>query len=210
MALLYDECDFAIGDSKYNKMPSKVEEVQVWNKTLSPEEIKASMYGYTEIPEGLVAYYLPEVAETTTIENLAGDQDAYYRKNGTLNNKIFPIASAIAKTNGRTTVNVTYNTPEDGASYEVSRFDKKIGDSPAPVKTYSNLKVLNTNEDAYLISGITVNDQPIEGNIFKVNDSPVELRVAFEKQTVCTIHIFAYRKRNNPSLQRWECNDSIR
>lgn len=188
LALLYDECDFAIGDSKYNKMPSKVEEVQVWNKTLSPEEIKASMYGYTEIPEGLVAYYLPEVAETTTIENLAGDQDAYYRKNGTLNNKIFPIASAIAKTNGRTTVNVTYNTPEDGASYEVSRFDKKIGDSPAPVKTYSNLKVLNTNEDAYLISGITVNDQPIEGNIFKVNDSPVELRVAFEKQTVCTIH----------------------
>ena len=188
LALLYDECDFAIGDSKYNQMPSKVEEVQVWNKTLSAEEIKASMYGYTEIPEGLVAYYLPEAAETTTIENLAGDQDAYYRKNGTLSNNNFPIADAIAKTNGRTTVDVSYNTPEDGATYEIHRFGKIIGNSPAPVKTYSNLKVLNTNEDAYLISGITVNDRPIEGNTFKVDNSPINLMVTFEKQTVYTIH----------------------
>ena len=38
LALLYDACDFAIGDSKYNKMPCKVEEVQLWNKTLTPEK----------------------------------------------------------------------------------------------------------------------------------------------------------------------------
>lgn len=55
LALLYDACDFAIGDSKYNKIPCKVEEVQLWNKTLTPEEIEASMFGPKADAEGLVA-----------------------------------------------------------------------------------------------------------------------------------------------------------
>lgn len=80
LALLYDACDFAIGDSKYNQMPCKVEEVQLWNKTLTPEEIEASMFGPKADAEGLVAHYLPESADATTVENLAGDIDAYYRK----------------------------------------------------------------------------------------------------------------------------------
>ena len=84
LALLYDACDFAIGDSKYNQMPCKVEEVQLWNKTLTPEEIEASMFGPKADAEGLVAHYLPESADATTVENLAGDIDAYYRKNGTV------------------------------------------------------------------------------------------------------------------------------
>lgn len=84
LALLYDACDFAIGDSKYNKIPCKVEEVQLWNKTLTPEEIEASMFGPKADAEGLVAHYLPESADATTVENLAGDIDAYYRKNGTV------------------------------------------------------------------------------------------------------------------------------
>ncbi len=117
-------------------MPCKVEEVQLWNKTLTPEEIEASMFGPKADAEGLVAHYLPESADATTVENLAGDIDAYYRKNGTVTSGNFPIADALQKTNGRSTVEVTYNTPvEEEAAYELRRFDVAIGESPAPVKT---------------------------------------------------------------------------
>lgn len=161
LALLYDACDFAIGDSKYNQLASKVEEVQLWNKTLTPEEIKASMYGFNEIPEGLVAYYRPESATSTTVENLAGDVDAYYRKNGALSNNSFPMASAVQKTNGRETVNVTYNTPaEENAAYELQRYNVALAQSPAAVKTYSNLYAVNKGND-YEISTVTVDGEQL-------------------------------------------------
>lgn len=161
LALLYDACDFAIGDSKYNQLASKVEEVQLWNKTLTPEEIKASMYGFNEIPEGLVAYYRPESATSTTVENLAGDVDAYYRKNGALSNNSFPMASAVQKTNGRETVNVTYNTPtEENAAYELQRYNVALAQSPAAVKTYSNLYAVNKGTD-YEISTVTVDGEQL-------------------------------------------------
>ena len=38
------------------------------------------MFGPKADVEGLVAHYLPESADATTVENLAGDIDAYYRK----------------------------------------------------------------------------------------------------------------------------------
>lgn len=161
LALLYDACDFAIGDSKYNQMASKVEEVQLWNKTLTPEEIKASMYGFNENPEGLVAYYRPESATSTTVENLAGDVDAYYRKNGALSNSSFPMASAVQMTNGRETVNVTYNTPaEENAAYELQRYNVALAQSPAAVKTYSNLYAVNKGND-YEISTVTVDGEQL-------------------------------------------------
>ena len=156
LALLYDACDFAIGDSKYNQMASKVEEVQLWNRSLTPEEIKASMYGFNEIPDGLVAYYRPESATETTVENLAGDIDAYYRKNGALSNQNFPLATAVQMTNSRETVNVTYNTPaEENAAYELQRYNVALAQSPAEVKTYSNLYAVNKGND-YEISTVTV------------------------------------------------------
>ena len=161
LALLYDACDFAIGDSKYNQMASKVEEVQLWNRSLTPEEIKASMYGFNEIPEGLVAYYRPESATSTTVENLAGDVDAYYRKNGALSNSSFPMASAVQMTNGRETVNVTYNTPtEENAAYELQRYNVALAQSPAAVKTYSNLYAVNKGTD-YEISTVTVDGEQL-------------------------------------------------
>lgn len=161
LALLYDACDFAIGDSKYNQLASKVEEVQLWNRTLTPEEIKASMYGFNEIPEGLVAYYRPESATSTTVENLAGDVDAYYRKNGALSNSSFPMASAVQMTNGRETVNVTYNTPtEENAAYELQRYNVALAQSPAAVKTYSNLYAVNKGSD-YEISTVTVDGEQL-------------------------------------------------
>ena len=161
LALLYDACDFAIGDSKYNQMASKVEEVQLWNRSLTPEEIKASMYGFNEIPDGLVAYYRPESATSTTVENLAGDVDAYYRKNGALSNSSFPMASAVQMTNGRETVNVTYNTPtEENAAYELQRYNVALAQSPAAVKTYSNLYAVNKGTD-YEISTVTVDGEQL-------------------------------------------------
>lgn len=161
LALLYDACDFAIGDSKYNQMASKVEEVQLWNRSLTPEEIKASMYGFNEIPDGLVAYYRPESATSTTVENLAGDVDAYYRKNGALSNSSFPMASAVQMTNGRETVNVTYNTPtEENAAYELQRYNVALAQSPAAVKTYSNLYAVNQG-NTYEINSITVNGEAL-------------------------------------------------
>ena len=185
LALLYDACDFAIGDSKYNKMPCKVEEVQLWNKTLTPEEIEASMFGPKADAEGLVAHYLPESADATTVENLAGDIDAYYRKNGTVTSGNFPIADALQKTNGRSTVEVTYNTPvEEDAAYELRRFDVAIGESPAPVKTYSNLYAVNLGEK-YKFASVSVNDTPLE-NIngpIKVTDQNLTVNATFELAT---------------------------
>lgn len=184
LALLYDACDFAIGDSKYNKIPCKVEEVQLWNKTLTPEEIEASMFGPKADAEGLVAHYLPESADATTVENLAGDIDAYYRKNGTVTSGNFPMADALQKTNGRT-VEVTYNTPvEEEAAYELRRFDVAIGESPAPVKTYSNLYAVNLGEK-YKFASVSVNDTPLENinDPIKVTDQNLTVNATFELAT---------------------------
>ena len=185
LALLYDACDFAIGDSKYNKIPCKVEEVQLWNKTLTPEEIEASMFGPKADAEGLVAHYLPESADATTVENLAGDIDAYYRKNGTVTSGNFPMADALLKTNGRSTVEVTYNTPvEEEAAYELRRFDVAIGESPAPVKTYSNLYAVNLGEK-YKFASVSVNDTPLENinDPIKVTDQNLTVNATFELAT---------------------------
>lgn len=181
LALLYDACDFAIGDSKYNKIPCKVEEVQLWNKTLTPEEIEASMFGPKADAEGLVAHYLPESADATTVENLAGDIDAYYRKNGTVTSGNFPMADALQKTNGRSTVEVTYNTPVEE---EVRRFDVAIGESPAPVKTYSNLYAVNLGEK-YKFASVSVNDTPLENinDPIKVTDQNLTVNATFELAT---------------------------
>ncbi|MEI3497826.1 MAG: LamG-like jellyroll fold domain-containing protein [Barnesiella intestinihominis] len=185
LALLYNACDFAIGDSKYNKIPCKVEEVQLWNKTLTPEEIEASMFGPKADAEGLVAHYLPESANATTVENLAGDIDAYYRKNGTVTSGNFPMADALQKTNGRSTVEVTYNTPvEEEAAYELRRFDVAIGESPAPVKTYSNLYAVNLGEK-YKFASVSVNDTPLENinDPIKVTDQNLTVNATFELAT---------------------------
>lgn len=185
LALLYDACDFAIGDSKYNKIPCKVEEVQLWNKTLTPEEIEASMFGPKADAEGLVAHYLPESADATTVENLVGDIDAYYRKNGTVTSGNFPIADALQKTNGCSTVEVTYNTPvEEDAAYELRRFDVAIGESPAPVKTYSNLYAVNLGEK-YKFASVSVNDTPLENinDPIKVTDQNLTVNATFELAT---------------------------
>lgn len=185
LALLYDARDFAIGDSKYNKIPCKVEEVQLWNKTLTPEEIEASMFGPKADAEGLVAHYLPESADATTVENLAGDIDAYYRKNGTVTSGNFPMADALQKTNGRSTVEVTYNTPvEEEAAYELRRFDVAIGESPAPVKTYSNLYAVNLGEK-YKFASVSVNDTPLENinDPIKVTDQNLTVNATFELAT---------------------------
>ena len=185
LALLYDACDFAIGDSKYNQMPCKVEEVQLWNKTLTPEEIEASMFGPKADAEGLVAHYLPESADATTVENLAGDIDAYYRKNGTVTSGNFPMADALQKTNGRSTVELTYNTPvEEEAAYELRRFDVAIGESPAPVKTYSNLYAVNLGEK-YKFASVSVNDIPLENinDPIKVTDQNLTVNATFELAT---------------------------
>lgn len=185
LALLYDACDFAIGDSKYNQMPCKVEEVQLWNKTLTPEEIEASMFGPKADAEGLVAHYLPESADATTVENLAGDIDAYYRKNGTVTSGNFPMADALQKTNGRSTVEVTYNTPvEEEAAYELRRFDVAIAESPAPVKTYSNLYAVNLGEK-YKFASVSVNDIPLENinDPIKVTDQNLTVNATFELAT---------------------------
>ena len=182
LALLYDACDFAIGDSKYNQLASKVEEVQLWNKTLTPEEIKASMYGFNEMPEGLVAYYRPESATGTTVDNLAGEVDAYYRANNRSGNSgEFPMATAIQKTNGRETVEVTYNTPEEeNAAYTLQRYGVALAASPAPVKVYSNLYAVNGSE-SYEISSVTVNGSALENvtDPIQVATSPVTVEVAF-------------------------------
>lgn len=191
LALLYDACDFAIGDSKYNKIPCKVEEVQLWNKTLTPEEIEASMFGPKADAEGLVAHYLPESADATTVENLAGDIDAYYRKNGTVTSGNFPMADALQKTNGRSTVEVTYNTPvEEEAAYELRRFDVAIGESPAPVKTYSNLYAVNLGEK-YKFASVSVNDTPLENinDPIKVTDQNLTVNATFRTR-------YGHRRRN--------------
>ena len=166
-------------------MPCKVEEVQLWNKTLTPEEIEASMFGPKADAEGLVAHYLPESADATTVENLAGDIDAYYRKNGTVTSGNFPIADALQKTNGRSTVEVTYNTPvEEEAAYELRRFDVAIGESPAPVKTYSNLYAVNLGEK-YKFASVSVNDTPLENinDPIKVTDQNLTVNATFELAT---------------------------
>ena len=188
LALLYDACDFAIGDSKYNKIPCKVEEVQLWNKTLTPEEIEASMFGPKADAEGLVAHYLPESADATTVENLAGDIDAYYRKNGTVTSGNFPMADALQKTNGRSLTLVKYNAPwGEEELFELHRFNVNIDPhlaSSAYVKQYSNLYVVDRSE-ILDIASVTVDGTPLENvsDPIPVAETGVNILVEQKKAT---------------------------
>lgn len=190
LALLYDACDFSIGDSKYNKMPCKVEEVQLWNKTLTPEEIEASMFGPKADAEGLVAHYLPESADATTVENLVGDIDAYYRKNGTVTSGNFPIADALQKTNGRSLVLVKYNAPwgeED--LFELHRFNVNIDPrmtSSAYVKQYSNLYVVDRSETLD-IAAVTVDGTPLENVSDPITVAETTINILVEQKKATAI-----------------------
>ena len=130
----------------------------------------------------MVAYYRPESATGTTVENLAGEVDAYYRANNRSGDSgEFPMATAIQKTNGRETVEVTYNTPEEeNAAYTLQRYGVALAASPAPVKVYSNLYAVN-GSDSYEISSITVNGSALENvtDPIQVATSPVTVEVAF-------------------------------
>ncbi len=92
---------------------------------------------------------------------------------------------ALQKTNGRSTVEVTYNTPvEEEAAYELRRFDVAIGESPAPVKTYSNLYAVNLGEK-YKFASVSVNDTPLENinDPIKVTDQNLTVNATFELAT---------------------------
>lgn len=170
------------------KIPCKVEEVQLWNKTLTPEEIEASMFGPKADAEGLVAHYLPESADATTVENLAGDIDAYYRKNGTVTSGNFPTADALQKTNGRSLTLVKYNAPwgeED--LFELHRFNVNIDPhlaSSAYVKQYSNLYVVDRSE-ILDIASVTVDGTPLENvsDPIPVAETGVNILVEQKKAT---------------------------
>lgn len=56
-ALLSDKSVFYFDNGANGNLSASYDELQLWNKVLTPEEIKTSMSGYTEAPENLVGYY---------------------------------------------------------------------------------------------------------------------------------------------------------
>lgn len=70
MALLSDKSVFYFDNGANGNLPAYYDELQLWNKVLTAEEIKASMNGYSEAPEGLVGYYtLDNPSEINTYPN---------------------------------------------------------------------------------------------------------------------------------------------
>lgn len=69
-ALLSDKSVFYFDNGANGNLSASYDELQLWNKALTPEEIKTSMNGYTEAPENLVGYYtLDNPSQVNTYPN---------------------------------------------------------------------------------------------------------------------------------------------
>lgn len=171
-----ETCTFAFGEG----IPATYSDIMIWNKVLTPGEIRESMKGYVDAPEGLYGYYLlDKVNDSGECQNL-GSQKGYTAKiaNITLttstnatkyialgttgNNRSF-----LAKTDVESkTINITEERPEPrgGAKFynnnneiiDDTKWEKNGNETFGYLTNTGNLKRLDYNGETKVLFPETV------------------------------------------------------
>lgn len=186
LALLFDEtCDFFFGDNRQQLISSKVEEAQIWTKSLTAEEIKESMFGsYTDTdkPDGLAGYYV--MGDAVTVDNLVGDNyDGVLRKNGALADNVFPAADAVVKTNGRPEVSLTVNV--EGGTVDAPETAKQYSIATLTVTPDQNMELESVVVDG---ESMDITDITQEDGVYivpvKIEATDVTVQIVLESKPV--------------------------
>lgn len=177
IGLLQDECVFFVGNGEAS---CDVDEVQVWNKTLSPAEIAASMEGYVDIPENLIAFYK---FDENSIENIPNQGTGVACNAGLVSGTIewqgapywanvytcSPIQATLVDGHILPKFAVNYVSETEHGLFVIKNGDNIVAPG-SEVAQYTTLTVEVTPAEGYKARSIKVNDVEIEGNTFVVNE----------------------------------------
>ena len=188
LGLLPDDCIFFVsngvsGGWYFNSPTFDLDEVQVWDKALSADEVRASMTSVDTAAEGLISLYrfgADRMNEDYTFDNLASAGSvtaALYT--GSMYGSPGSITSSVAEptfVEGHITAapenyEVTWTTPENG-TLTIMNGDVELT-SGALVAEGTELTVIAAPAFGYQLDAVTVNDETLEGTTFTVTGATV-------------------------------------
>ena len=188
LGLLPDDCVFFVsngvsGGWYFNSPTFDLDEVQVWDKALSADEVRASMTSVDPAAEGLISLYrfgADRMNEDYTFDNLASAGSvtaALYT--GSMYGSPGSITSNVAEptfVEGHITAapenyEVTWTAPENG-TLTIMNGDVELT-SGALVAEGTELTVIAAPAFGYQLDAVTVNDEPLDGTTFTVTGATV-------------------------------------
>ena len=188
LGLLPDDCVFFVSNGVsgvwyFNSPTFDLDEVQVWDKALSADEVRASMTSVDPAAEGLISLYrfgADRMNEDYTFDNLASAGSvtaALYT--GSMYGSPGSITSNVAEptfVEGHITAapenyEVTWTAPENG-TLTIMNGDVELT-SGALVAEGTELTVIAAPAFGYQLDAVTVNDEPLDGTTFTVTGATV-------------------------------------
>ena len=188
LGLLPDDCVFFVSNGVsagwyFNSPTFDLDEVQVWDKALSADEVRASMTFVDPAAEGLISLYrfgADRMNEDYTFDNLASAGSvtaALYT--GSMYSSPGSITSSVAEptfVEGHITAapenyEVTWTAPENG-TLTIMNGDVELT-SGALVAEGTELTVIAAPAFGYQLDAVTVNDETLEGTTFTVTGATV-------------------------------------
>lgn len=177
IGLLQDECVFFAGNGNSS---CDVDEVQVWNKTLTDSEIKASMESFTTAPENLIAFY---TFDENSIENIPNKGTGVECTAGLVSGTVkrveapywadvytcTPVQATLVDGHVLPKFAVNYVSETDHGTFIIKNGDEVIT-SGSKVSKYSTLTIEATPAEGYQVKSIKVNDMEIDGYTFVLEE----------------------------------------
>ncbi len=210
IGLLSDECVFFAGNGGSS---CDVDEVQVWNKTLSADEIKASMESYTEAPDNLIALYK---FDENSIENIPNQGSGVACNAGLVSGTIkwqgspywadvytsSPTQATLVDGHVLPKFAVNYESVTDNGSFVIKNGENTIT-TGSKVAQYTTLTVEATPATGYQVKTIKVNGVAIEGNTFVLEE---ESTITVEFTDKLILH---YKTAENGTIEVYDGLDNI-
>lgn len=209
IGLLQDECVFFAGNGNAS---CDVDEVQVWNKTLSEEEILTSMESFKEAPENLIAFYK---FDENSIENIPNQGTGVECTAGLVSGtskyqgapywaEVYtctPTQATLVDGHILPKVVVNYVSETDHGSFVIKDGENTVAPG-SKVTQGTTLTIEATPAEGYQLKSIKVNDVEIEGNTFVLEEEST-ITVEFAEA-----YIVKYTASENGTLEVKE-NDVI-
>ena len=188
LGLLPDDCIFFVsngvsGGWYFNSPTFDLDEVQVWDKALSADEVRASMTSVDPEAEGLISLYrfgADRMNEDYTFDNLASAGSvtaalytgSMYGSPGSITSNVAEptfVEGHIAE--APENYEVTWTAPENG-TLTIMNGDVELT-SGALVAEGTELTVIAAPAFGYQLDAVTVNDETLEGTTFTVTGATV-------------------------------------
>ena len=188
LGLLPDDCIFFVsngvsGGWYFNSPTFDLDEVQVWDKALSADEVRASMTSVDPEAEGLISLYrfgADRMNEDYTFDNLASAgfvtaalyTGSMYGSPGSITSSVAEptfVEGHIAEVPEN--YEVTWTAPENGI-LTIMNGDVELT-SGALVAEGTELTVIAAPASGYQLDAVTVNDEPLDGTTFTVTGATV-------------------------------------